>query len=146
MMGRWESESPPVRSQLRANGSQGQGELTAVTVERLAWRIVELVSDRIVDVVADAVTQAPDLPTRRLVDAATMAQRCGVERLQPPGTWQGRISAPRPMRSQPLACGTLVCRNATVYEICSVCRPVLLWSRGRPVCATRDRAGWGKAS
>jgi hypothetical protein len=53
-----------------------------VTVERLAWRIVELLSDRIVDVVADAVTQAP----------------------------------------------------------------VLLWSRGRPVCATRDRAGWGKAS
>jgi len=82
MVGRWESESPPVRSQLRANGSQGQGELTAVTVERLAWRIVDLLSDRIVDVVADAVTQAP----------------------------------------------------------------VLLWSRGRPVCATRDRAGWGKAS
>lgn len=145
-MGGWEPESPPVRSQLGANGSQGQGELTAVPVERLAWRIVELLSDRIVAAVADAVTHTPDLPTRRLADAATIAQRCGVERLQPSGTWQGRISPPRPMRSQPIACGTLVCRNATVYEICSVCRPVLLWSRGRPVCATRDRAGWGKAS
>jgi hypothetical protein len=77
-MGGW--ESAPVRSQRGANGSQGRGELTPVTVEQLAWRIVELLSDRIVDAVVDAVIHAPDLPKRRLVDAATIARQCGVER------------------------------------------------------------------
>jgi hypothetical protein len=57
-----------------------QGELTPVTVEQFAWRIVELLSNHTVDAVVDALTHAPDPPMRRLVDAATIAQRCGVER------------------------------------------------------------------
>jgi len=69
-----------VHPQLGANGSQGQGELTPVTVEQFAWRIVELLRDHTVDAVVDALTHAPDPPMRRLVDAATIAQRCGVER------------------------------------------------------------------
>jgi hypothetical protein len=56
------------------------------------------------------------------------------------------MSAPRPLPSEPIACATPGCRNATVYETCSVCRRVLLWSGGRLVCATRDCARWGKAA
>jgi hypothetical protein len=70
--------SAPV--QLGSDQSHGQDTLTTETVEKLAGRIVELIGNRLVEAVVDAITDARDLPTVRLVDAATIAERFGVER------------------------------------------------------------------
>ena len=56
------------------------------------------------------------------------------------------MSAPAVVRSEPEACATPACRNATVYETCRVCRRVLLWSGGQLVCALRDCERWGKVA
>ena len=98
--------------QLGANRSQGQGELTPVTVEQFAWRIVELLRDHTVDAVVDALTHAPDPPMRRLVDAATIAQRCGVERRfaydHPPELRAIRLGhGPKPACASPYATSRL---------------------------------------
>ena len=75
------SRSELASARVRVGSSDADGrELTAETVEPLARRIMELIGDPLIEAVVDAVTDARDLPTARLVDAATIAERFGVER------------------------------------------------------------------